>query len=136
MRPDVRERMDDRRLDHQQIEDDKDYSAEDRRLRTTRQIVTERYYGHPEFWRLGQLREPEWILRTSGEAGRPVDGSQRRIYGRPDAYGRPAVKNHTDVRNLRTSDARSFGRRQMVQVLIMMRRRQFSSTVKIYLCSN
>ena len=43
MRPDVRERTDDRSLDHQQIEDDRDDSTDDRRLRTTGQIVTERF---------------------------------------------------------------------------------------------
>ena len=43
MRPDVRERTDDRSLDQQQIEDDRDDSTDDRRLRTTGQIVTERF---------------------------------------------------------------------------------------------
>ena len=41
MRSDVRERTDDRSRDQQKIEDDRDDSTDDRRLRTTRQIVTE-----------------------------------------------------------------------------------------------
>ena len=43
MRPDVRESTDDRSRDQQKVEDDRDDSTDDRRLRTTGQIVTERF---------------------------------------------------------------------------------------------
>ena len=43
MGPDVRESTDDRSRDQQKVEDDRDDCTDDRRLRTTEQIVTESF---------------------------------------------------------------------------------------------